>query len=186
MPAMILSRVLLPLPFGPMTLKNSPRWTSIESSCRASKRRKRVRRKPRSASCFSEVVRSVGTRNTFVRFSVVIAISLAKSDLFGKLCSSCIEVEVADQQDDHRDGIRHDNQRRVNDVDGAERGRAQQDFPRVLNDLSDRIEGQQTAVPLGNERQRIDDRTRVEEQLKPELPDVPEIAKSHVQRRQQE
>src|SRR5205823_7745177 len=90
-------------------------------------------------------------------------------DLFSELGGGGFEVQIADDQYDDGDGVRHYHQWRVNDVERRQRGGADEDPPRVLDDLSDRVEREQRLVARRDEGKRIDDRAGVEQQLQPEL-----------------
>src|SRR3954452_3665329 len=105
---MILSSVLLPLPFGPITPKNSPRATENDTSCRASCCSDDVRLNGWRKSSFTVVRRSCGSVKAFETPSTSTAgeVSGTGSNTFGKPGLLSLEEPVtADQREEgDRDG----------------------------------------------------------------------------------
>ena len=174
----------MPLPFGPTMPKNSPSATENVTSRSASFRSYATRFSGWAKYSLSRARCSCGIRNAFETPTTSIARrGHARSANRGasRRCNSTPTASTATGDRD-RDEPRVDARRH------AERGRirAEQDQAHVLHHLDERVQLGETLGPEREDRDRVHDRRREEEERRRDLPDLTDVAEADVERRRDE
>ena len=173
----------MPPPFGPTTPKNSPSATENVTSRSASFRSYATRWSGWTTYSFSRARCSCGIQNDFETPLTSIALpivtraprSAATRGCGARAPSASVPIAIAT-------GTSRVSRSAITPSSG--RVRAEQHEPHVLQHLHERVQLGEPLRPLGQDRDRVHDRRREEEQRRGDLPDLADVAEADVQRRE--
>src|SRR5262249_22062762 len=111
--------------------------------------------------------------------------SRPSSQLLRELGSGRFEVPVAKDEQGDRNQVRDQREGPRYDLSYGRGLCCDQDLAGVLDDLGDWVERRQREDLLGQKYQGIDDRAGVEQELQKDLPDVPQVTETNVERGKQ-